>query len=513
MAYFLKFLFVRMLFCAVLLLAVCFVVQPGYCVDYEQQGRVQSSETLPPVGPACPSCDLQDDADVGKQLQPAEKKTEPIIVYADRLFFDEKTGNGSASGDVIIEYQGKKVSANAIFGNSVSKQGIIPGELKIFGDRINISGQDLFVDERENSANIKTVVGTIGTASFNGESAQIQPKKITLNNAILVGCSDGDVPMYHISADTIEVYPEDKIILRNTHVFFKNVELYSFQGITVSLKKSSKNLIPYPSVGYMSNAGFMLTEPITVPIGDDKSQLEVNIVYATQMGFIPSGQFIYSGPVLEYGVFAGYITDDQGNWMQQLPNLFASTEPVRIGNWPLKVSVSGSVGIWQTPTLQSFHRMAQFYAQGDTINFSKSAALQLGLGALSVWDGAPPADLVWSQIPMAPDSVVASPLGDAVFTHKLSDSLNYALEMHYQWEKTNIFNWNNPNATVAGVWGVNWQPFASDLFNIRQTINMATITSTQLDTSWIHNWHCWTTTLTYHWQNSVFTFGFDLATW
>ena len=493
---------------------MCFI-SVGHCVDYQEEGRVQSTDTLAPANPQCSNCDLQNE--VASDLLQSQKKTpttKPVVVYADRLFFDDKTGDAAASGSVIIEYDGKKISADALFGNSLAKQGFVPGQTKIIGDRINISGQDLYIDGKKQTANIKVFEGTVGSSYFSGESVEIAKDKITLYNAIATGCPS-NVPDYHINADRMEVYPNDRIVLYNAHVFIKNFELFSLQEMTVQMG-TGKNPIPYPSVGYWSDTGFWISEEVSVPLFVNNASLDVDLAYYQMYGFAPNASISYNQNPLQTELFVGFVRDDQGNWMKKLPDLSISTDPFKIGKLPVAFTASGSSGVWQNQTqnLQSWHSMAQLYFQGDSIILPYDSTLALGTGGLGTNDGpVPDGILSSSQLKNATAAFNTSILFDAVFNQNVAQNLSYALELHYQRESTQIFNFNNPGATVAGVWGLQWSPTKKDLLAVRQTMNITTWQQTQLDMTWTHNWGCWNTALVHHWSTGITEFNLTMVSW
>jgi LPS-assembly protein len=490
----------------------------GYCVDYQNDGRIQSPDTLPPDNPQCSECDLQNErTGLSGVVEKKAPTTTPVIVYADRLFFDNKTGEAAADGSVIIEYDGKKMSADALFGNTQTGQGFVPGPIKILGDKMNINGQDLYIEGKTQGANVKVFAGTIGTSYFSGESVEIAKDKITLYNAIATGCPS-NIPDYHISADRMEIFPNDRVVLYNAHVFLKNFELFSLQQMTINIGKKSGmgSPVPYPSVGYWSDTGFWINEEISVPLFVDNTYLDVNLGYYQKYGFAPNAAIEYSSSWLNTELYVGFDRDDQGHFIKKLPELTASTVPFKIGAAPVTLNFSGSGAVWQSPqqNLQSFHRTAQFYFQGDAINLPHSATLQLGAGGIGVWDGPVP-DGIWSssQLVNAQEAYNTSLLGDAVYSQPIASNLSYALEFHYQRSQTQIFDFNNPNASYAGVWGVNWQPTTKDNFSVRQTLDLASWKQTQLDTTWIRNWGCWNTIFVYHWATSIYEFNVTMVNW
>ena len=500
---------------ALFLVSFCAFSPIGFCVDYQEDGRVQSADTLAPANSQCTECDLQNDT--ATVINPVEQKSPsalPVIVYADRLFFDDKTGDAAAAGSVIIEYQGKKITADALFGNTQTKQGFVPGQTNVLGDRINIKGQDLYIDGDKQTANIKVFEGTIGTSYFSGESVDVARDKITLYNAIATGCPS-NIPDYHVNADRMEVYPNDRIVLYNAHVFLKNFELFSLQQMTIMMG-TGKSPVPYPSVGYWSDTGFWISEEVSLPLFVNNAYLDVELAYYQKYGFAPNASINYDPKPLQTELFVGFVRDDQGNWMKKLPDLSASTDPFKIGAVPIAFTLSGSAGVWQSPAqgIQSLHRMAQFYFQGDSIILPHDSTLALGTGGLGTWDGPVPEGILSSsQLTNTIAAFNSSILFDAVYNQTINKELSYALELHYQRESTQVFNFNNPGATVAGVWGVLWTPFKSDTFAVKQTVNVVTCQQTQLDTTWMHNWGCWNTAIVHHWSTGITEFNVTMTSW
>ena len=490
---------------------ICLVSANAYGVDYQQEGRVQSTDTLPAGTLPCVDCDLQNEDQMAAIAITADKKAapkaQPITLYADRLFLDDKSGDAAVQGNVIVDFQGQKLEADVFFGNTKTEYGFIPGTTKIVSDRVNVTGQDVAVDGKNESANIKLFGGKIDNGFFSGESLEITPGKITVYNSTLTSCT-GTVPDYHITADRIEIFPSHRAVLYNAHIYFRNTEVASLREFSVRLKQGP---VPFPTVGYWSDTGFWINEDISVPLFVNNAYLDVQLAYFQKYGFAPNISAAYENKAFTATVMSGFERDDQGNWIRKLPDVSIATQPIPLGKAPVDLSFSASAGMWVATNIQSYHRTVQGYLQGNPIVFPDKSTLSLGAGGIGVWD-APQTWWSFPDVPQAQSQFNPSLLVDTVYSRQVFSNLSAALEFHYQSESTQIFDWNNPNASYAGVWGISWQPEKLDSLNVKQTIDLLTFQQTQLDTTWTHDWHnCWQTVITYHWATQIFEFNLTMT--
>ncbi|MDD2430706.1 MAG: hypothetical protein PHD88_01950 [Firmicutes bacterium] len=181
------------------------------------------------------------------------KSTEGISGDSERVFI---------TGDVRIEgtdFLARGAEAEVDLVNKVVR---FSGGVTVSQDQKQFVGEELLYNYKTKSGTIKAVSGNIQNNTLKddmyiyGQEMSFEDKYLRIDGGKITSCSRED-PHYHIAAKVIEIYEDDKLILR--HLYYKegNFPLLYFPYYQMSLKER-ENYLKFPQIGSSAKEGFYL---------------------------------------------------------------------------------------------------------------------------------------------------------------------------------------------------------------------------------------------------------------
>lgn len=306
----------------------------------------------------------------GETVDSAISAENPLIVKADRMMYNQTTGDMEAKGSVDITHMQDRYETERIYGNSQSQQYVIPEAVKWTTPGTEMTASSGTYDGGTAVAHFDGISGwSEGTYYFEGESAEfdrnanvglVQKGYFTTKHAV------AKVPDYRIEADTIDIYPNDHYTAHNASLFIKNTRLISLPSYSGSLKNgvSMWSLIPRPA--YDSDNGFGLRSRFRAPIGGAESDLYFNMSLAwyTKAGFKPDIGFEYETAPgvfrLRYVKEESTLNDDHV-WVEKKPSFSFDSRHFYIPGTDFYVGAGGEIGEWKQGHIEGSHKMWDVY--------------------------------------------------------------------------------------------------------------------------------------------------------
>ncbi|MFQ3670874.1 MAG: hypothetical protein SNJ84_05390 [Verrucomicrobiia bacterium] len=200
----------------------------------------------------------------------------PIEITADSNTYLD--GIATAEGNVIIRYGRDVIYADQATYDQATREVSAHGNVRIFARGKVYRGEFLtynLADGRVTSQGFRTMEDRIFAAGESIDSPQAGMFRV---NQGYITTDNLETPAYRVQANTIEIYPDDRVVLKNVVLKLGNIPVFWFPYISQSLKeeKGSLNL----DVGSVSRLGIYV---------------------------IPGYNWAYN-PALDIGVYGAYYT-------------------------------------------------------------------------------------------------------------------------------------------------------------------------------------------------------------
>jgi len=194
----------------------------------------------------------------------ASTKSEPVTAEADSI--ETNDGIVTLQGNTIIEYQGRKMTAqNALYNQNT-------GELSVDGS-LSFLGEGIQLESKNASIDIDDDLFSAGQSDYqldlNGKRAagsasamqRLPSGDFTLTDATYSTCPPGDKSWY-VKADSLELFPSEGIgTARNLRLVFKGVPLLAVPLFSFPINDMRKTGFLAPIFARNQNTGLKLHIP------------------------------------------------------------------------------------------------------------------------------------------------------------------------------------------------------------------------------------------------------------
>ena len=187
-----------------------------------------------------------------------------VTAEADRIDTDEDTV--ILEGDTVIEYLGRKLSAENALYNQKTGELTVNGPMSFLGDGIQLESNDAYLNlenEQFSTGQTEYELNLNGNRAVGSASAMegLPNGDFTLEGATYSTCPPGDRSWY-IKADSLELFPEEGIgKARNLKLVFKGVPILAVPAFSFPISDKRKTGFLAPAIGRGENTGLELEIP------------------------------------------------------------------------------------------------------------------------------------------------------------------------------------------------------------------------------------------------------------
>ena len=315
----------------------------------------------------------------------------PLVILADSLQYQTKSGDVAAEGDVDMTHMGERYRTERIYGNNKTQHYVIPETVywtapgntaeAQSAEYDGLSGISTFSEFSGWHQGLYYYRGTDGVYNRKTNVATVQNAYFTTKHAV------ARVPDYRIEAESIDIYPGDRYVAHHPSLFFKNTRIITLGSYTGSLRHdgiSAWSLIPMPM--YDSRNGFGLRNAFEMPIGGVQSDLFFysRLAWYTKRGLTPDIGFRYETPQGTFRFQYAKVESTYNNdhiWLEKRPSLTFQSRSYPIKNTRLYAGFGGELGYWkQKNGPAGSYKMWDVWLRHAPITLGKHLALNLGVG-------------------------------------------------------------------------------------------------------------------------------------
>lgn len=299
-----------------------------------------------------------------KPLDPS--KPMPTIFEGDDLMYDQNTGEFIAKGKVHIvqmdAHQFDTPEDGVVRGNTIEQEIEIPGRAHVLQmtqdqSRITMDGYNTFYRYGDKTGTMEEAVGKVDRQYVSGKRFEFYPDRVVVYDGTTTKCNAKN-PDYHLSADRITIWPNDKMILENVKFWLKDTVIYQQAKKEQDIRPGAESP-QYPRVGYSKDEGLWITQTFDRNLWKNVDA-SLRLYCSTKHGGRSNGELKWSNAGSTYRVLYGYYDDLDDNWVKRNPS-FRYEYGNRIGNTPFSYTVDCEIGRWKRmkkdePPVSSTHR-------------------------------------------------------------------------------------------------------------------------------------------------------------
>ncbi|MFH1519611.1 MAG: hypothetical protein ABIE75_03465 [Candidatus Omnitrophota bacterium] len=163
----------------------------------------------------------------------------PVVIDGDEISYLQDKGKVIAKGNVRIESKDSILRCQEAIYDANSNIAQIKGDAEITKGNSILYGQDVIYDF--NTQNAEMVGVRLKDPPVYGEAEEgdkVEQEKYLLRKAYITTC-DLEVPHYRLTAKTVTVYPEDRIIAKNMVLKVGKTPIFFIPRFTQSLKDNA----------------------------------------------------------------------------------------------------------------------------------------------------------------------------------------------------------------------------------------------------------------------------------
>ncbi len=433
------------------------------------------------------------------------KKTEapaaptPITVYADHLSFNSDTGDILARGSVRMIQNKQTLRTALLQANSKTMDVWITDEAEYQEPNTLLVGDNTHYNWGDKKGEIHEAHGKIGAQLVKGQTVRIFPDKYVLEEGTITRCP-AKVPDYHISADRVEIWPNDKMVAYNVKFWIRDKLIYQQARYTQSIKPG-EDKSAFPRIGYNNDDGAYIAQHLAYPL-DDKSAAFLDWAYYSQSGFKAMVGAERDERNFRVRAVEGDTKDDDGNWVAKEPELRIDYFPHKLDGEPLNYSAYALRGQWTDDYKTSWHTEYKVNLWRDPIHLSKDKSLNLYLGTGMKW-----------VTESYNDSSARSWNYDITLGKQWQDKVYAWTGYHYTQNNQQLFDFDAVDLAKNLETGVRVKLDRKNTVQVVTSYDLENDRLYDLDYYWIRDLHCWQAVLEYRAKRGEISAQVHLTRW
>ena len=305
----------------------------------------------------------------------------PAAFEGDDLTYNALTGEFIAVGKVdVIQLEGYRFQSEEVEGNVKDQEVRIPGKGHVLqltkgAPRVTLDGYNTVYNYGKKVGTMDSAEGKSGEYYVSGKRFEFYPDHIVIYDASQTKCG-AHVPDYRLSADRMEIYPEQIMRMYNVKFWIKNRVVGKKEYEERTFEESGN---PYfPKVGYSSDTGAYMEDTFEFPIFPHfKAVLNAHI--ETKNGVRSSAELQYYNRHLKSYILYGYYYDGDNKWIQKTPS-WLTIYRKHLDDSPLTYEARYEVGNWSSNESASTHHALELNLYHDPIIIDQKYMLLLKTG-------------------------------------------------------------------------------------------------------------------------------------
>ncbi|MBB5335933.1 hypothetical protein [Pectinatus brassicae] len=451
--------------------------------------------------------ELRDEINKEKFIRPIDpNKPAPIIFEGKDISYDSKTGDVYAKGDVKVTNKYSRLTTDLMTGNSVTGNVTIKDKAHIAqyeGPSVLLDGYNTQYNYNSQKGKMENAKGSINLKYISGEKIEFYPEEMIIYNGTITKCP-AKKPDYHMSADKIEIWPDDHMVAYNAKFWIKGQVVYKKDRYITKIGKNATNndfFIPV-HVKYDSDDGVHIQYYYDKQL-NDKINAYIDFNYYSKHDLRNIYGIRWADGKASLRVEDGYYEDSNDRWLKKEPTtIFTYNTP--IGNTPLNFGFTSEYGKWTEDGITSWHR-------SNTISLSHKP-INLGSSKIRLYP-----NIGYSWVNESYDnSSYNSLFYNATIMADISPRLIAYTAYHYSQSTTQnaLFDYGFDDYSQKVTAGFSYELTNKDRIVIANEFDAGNNMELEdRDYYWYHDFHCFDMALEYREKRQSWHVHFDLVHW
>lgn len=432
------------------------------------------------------------------------KKAAPVAFEGDELTYDERDGSFIAKGKVdILQMDAHRFQGEEVTGNTKTQDVSIPDKAHILqmtpGQiRVTLDGYKAHYNYGAKTGSLENAKGKAGAHYITGKRFEFYPDKIVIYNGTDTKCG-AQKPDYHMSAEKIVYYPNDKVVMENVKFHLRGKTIFSRKHYETGVGDNASENHVFPRVGYNSDDGVHLEWDLSFPVIKHVA-LNTNIYINTKNGWRSNYDLTWTNRHMRTGVRYGYFEDSNDVWIRKEPAAFWNYSD-HIGKSHFTYGLNAEYGRWHGRGIHSRHGEYGVSLGYDPIKFHRYT-LHLNTGYSITKES-------------YDDSRVSGFSGDAVLTKDFND--RWAAYVGYHYSKKNqensLFNFNTDDYSKKLEAGFSYRVDDINRLAIGTKYDLDHKEWKNIDYYWYHDLHCSQVIVRYKSKTNQISFRWQFTPW
>lgn len=303
----------------------------------------------------------------------------PIIFEGNDIMYNSVTGEVYGRGDVKITKNYSRMTTQDAEGNIQSGDIEIP----VKSHMMQVANPTVDMDSDKTKYNYNTKTGVMNNAKgrldnryIYGEQVEFYPDYYVIYNGTLTRCP-AKKPDYLLSADKIEIYPDDHMVAYNAKFKIKGRTIYQTKEYVTKIGANSDGKSGWMPFRLRANnddgvtIGYDYTKNL-MPHVDAYAKLK----YTTNDGMRNIYGVGWQNAGSSFNIENGKYEDDDDRWLEKEIS-YVYNYGQRLGTSPLSFGFRSEYGLWKQDGIKSWHRENDFSLRHDPIRLDASGRLRL----------------------------------------------------------------------------------------------------------------------------------------
>lgn len=429
----------------------------------------------------------------------------PIIFEGNDIMYNSMTGEVYGKGNVKITQNYSRMTTEDANGNLNTGDVDIPTKshmLQVSNPTLDINSDKTKYNYNEKTGVMDKVKGRIDNRYVSGEQVEFFPDYYVIYNGTMTRCP-AQKPDYALTADKIEIYPDDHMVAYNAKFLIKGKVIYQTDEYRTSIganSDDSSNNIPV-SIRINDDDGLVIGYNYRQGIAKNVG-IYADLKYTTKHDMKNIYGIGWNNAGSSFRVENGKYEDDDDNWLEK-DIAYIYNYGQRIGKGPFGFNFYNEYGLWEQNNVKSWHREHGLTLYRDPIMLDSENKIRLypSIGYKLVYE-----DYNNSQ------SNYNNLYYDLTLLGELSDNLVAYTGYHYS--RTNVdntlFDYNTADYSKKVSAGLSYTIDDKNRIVVATGFDASdNLYLRDLDYYWYHDWHCVQTELKYEQKEEKWSLHFN----
>lgn len=303
----------------------------------------------------------------------------PIIFEGNDIMYNSVTGEVYGRGNVKITQNYSRMTTENAEGNLQSGDVNIPDKshmIQLANPTVNMNSDQIQYNYNQKTGVMQNGKGRIDNRYIYGQQVEFFPDYYVIYDGTMTRCP-AKKPDYVLTADKIEIYPDDHLVAYNAKFKIKGKTIYQTKEYVTKIgANSSGNFLLPMEVRANKEDGLIIGYNYQYNIAD-RVNAYANLKYMSKYTDMKNIYGIgWANAGNSFNIEGGKYEDDEDRWLTK-DIAFIYNYGRRIGDSPFSFNLRNEYGKWKENNRESWHREHNFLLMHDPIRLDANNKLRL----------------------------------------------------------------------------------------------------------------------------------------